>query len=137
MKFKAEIHIIILALTLLLCSCDGVTNTGSDIVFPDDSVSYTKHVEPFTLSNCALAGCHGAITAPNTYSMYNYFDYDNFLGLIIRGNPEGSTYYQVLIYGKYQSSKGIPHLTYIDFSVITDNQIKGIYTWIKEGGVLN
>lgn len=123
--------IIILIITLaVLYSCtEGTIISDYDIIFPENNVSYLYHVQPFLRANCAFAGCHG-VTAAANINLGDYFTMMSVPGLVIPKNPDASQLNQIL-------EEIQPHTTQIYRGNITENQIRGMNTWVKEGALNN
>lgn len=130
---------IILKLTsfLLVANLIYFTNSckeeiESDIVFPDSGVSYIQHVEPLFIQTCVYMGCH----ASDTYEQFGFSldSYQNIFsrpGIIIHGDPDAS----ILVH-RIEGRFGLLRMP-LNQPPLTDNQIKGIKTWIKEGARAN
>jgi hypothetical protein len=115
---------------LSLINCNGTTiNSPKDIVFPDSNVSYLYEVNPFLKVTCEFSGCHN-YSASGGIDLTDYFEMMKSPGLIIPGNPDGSYLIQVL-------ELTIPHFTYYERAYITDNHLKGMRRWVKEGAINN
>jgi uncharacterized membrane protein len=123
----------VLLISIGLVSCkDTTTNPSSEIVFPNDSVSFSKQVEPLFQQKCAHSPCHGG-SAPAADLNLTYPSYTSLLsspGLVIPGDANHSTLVQHLE-GKF-SPMPPPN-----FPQLTQNQITGIKTWINEGAKPN
>jgi uncharacterized membrane protein len=117
-----------------LISCkDTQTNPTSEIVFPNDSVSFTKHVGPLFQQRCTGSPCHGSSTQNTTGLNLEYPSYTallGFPGLVIPGDANHS----ILV----QQIEGSPPLMPPSKSPqLTQNQITGVKKWIDEGAQLN
>jgi hypothetical protein len=126
---KNVAFILIFVMILILSCSEGNIISDFDIEFPEKDVSYLYHVQPFLRANCAYSGCHGYNAAGNI-NMADYFTMMNVPGLVLPGNPNGSQLNQVL--------EGVqPHPFDIYRGEITQNQIDGMRTWVKEGAQNN
>lgn len=128
MKTKA-INILIL-FGLLFWGCDNVLNNSSNIVFPEKNVSFNLHVQPFVKYNCSFSGCHDDYSQAGMRRMTDYFSLfeTSNLGLIVPYDTTNGRLLQILTLQN--------HLTPLKWN-FTDNQIKGMKTWIIEGARLN
>jgi uncharacterized membrane protein len=113
-----------------LISCkDTQTNPSLEIVFPNDSVSFTKHVQPLFQQRCTGSPCHGSsaqnISGLNLEYPYAYTNIMT-LGLVVPGDAIHSVLYQ-----KIEGSS--PLMPPSKSTQLTQNQISGIKTWINEG----
>lgn len=127
MKIKLSIFFLIL-ISIFSCT-EGTIISDYDIIFPDENVSYLYHVQPFLKANCAFAGCHG-VTAAGGIDMSEYFPMMSVPGLVIPLKPEASQLNQIL-------EEIQPHQTLFYRGNITDNQIIGMNTWVREGAINN
>ncbi|HOV92297.1 MAG TPA: hypothetical protein PLC04_04360 [Candidatus Kapabacteria bacterium] len=122
--------LMVLILMTYGCSESSIYSNGENIVFPDSNVKFTAQVLPFLRYNCAYAGCHSGFSKAGGVVLDDYFEIMQYPGLIIPGNPDGSILVQIL-------ENRLPHLTYFYRGSITDNHIRGVRQWIKEGALLN
>jgi hypothetical protein len=118
-----------------LISCkDTQTNPSSEIVFPNDSVSFTRHVGPLFQQKCTGSSCHGG-SAPQA-------------GL----NLEYTSSYQALMYHnptlvvprntncllmERLDGRFLPQMPLPKSPQLNQNQINGVKIWIEEGAQLN
>ncbi len=118
-------------LTVVLgAGCDENTvSKPEDIVFPDSSVSFQRHVLPFFQLTCAYAGCHDDQTQAGGIALTSYFNLWTKPGLIIPGDPDNSVLVQIL-------EGRLPHPPSFQARV-TQNHIRGIRQWIAEGAKNN
>jgi uncharacterized membrane protein len=124
---------LVLLISSGLISCkDTQTNSSVDIVFPNDSVSFTKHVEPLFQQRCSGSGCHGGSTPAYDLNLEppSYNALINSGGLVIHGDANHSILFQSIV--------GNPPLMPPSKSTqLTQNQITGIKKWIDEGAKYN
>src|SRR5688572_28877125 len=52
-------------------ACTGVTDP-QEITFPDSSVSYVRHMQPFLNLSCANGGCHDKTSPPGGIDLTDY-----------------------------------------------------------------
>lgn len=114
---------------IFYCCKDTVVNQNQEIEFPEKNISYTQHVGPLLQQKCAIGGCH----TQNGYKPNLEYpaSYTSLLDYIVIGNPEHSTLIQ-LLEGTLPPKMPPPNTT-----SLTENQIKGIKTWIREGAKAN
>jgi hypothetical protein len=132
MKSIPVTMVALVAASFALSSCKNTINTPlGDIVFPADSISYSRQVQPLFNVGCNYSGCHDDQTRAGNLSLTNYIDATTDQpGVVIAGNPSGS----ILI----QRIKGTgPIMPPLPYSPLSQNQIQGLTTWIKEGAHLN
>ena len=117
-------------LVLILTSCqESIITSNRDIVFPDSTVSYIKHVQPFIAVTCAYQGCHSDDPQQAKFSMttHSALIFAMAGGLVRPKNPDGS-----LLVQKLEGTS--PHPYYFRWKdKVTQNQKKGIRKWIEEG----
>jgi len=90
-----------------------------------DTVYFTNTILPLIISNCAMPGCHDAITMREGLNLTSY---SAIAALVRPGNPTGSRLYRVL---SSSDDKMPPN------SSLTSVQINEIYTWILQGAKQN
>lgn len=121
---------ILLVLALEGSGCkDTTTAPGGDIVFPDSSVSYMAHVQPYFNLRCANYGCHDDQSRAGNLSLTSYYALRERPGIVVPGNAEASLLMQ-RIDGRLPHPLNVPIL-------INENQLKGIKKWIDEGALNN
>lgn len=131
-RFALLVSTVCIPLTSLILSCgkDSNPTAPSDITFPDSNVSYGRHVQPLFLTTCATAGCHDDVTKQSALSLSTYENATVRPGIIVAGNPDGSVLVQRI------EGRILPRMPF-NRPPLTDNQIRGIRTWIKEGAKNN
>lgn len=109
---------------------DSTTAPGNEIVFPDDSVSYSQHVQPYFNLRCAYFGCHEDQTRAGNLSLTSYTN-TVFArpGIVVQGNSASSLLMQKI-------DGRLPHPLNVPI-IINENQLNGIKKWIDEGGKNN
>lgn len=127
---KAINYIIFLSSIILLTNCDDSPVSGEDVVFPENNISYTNHVEPFMRQACAYQGCHGGANPASGLLLSDYFVLTSEPGLIIPNNPDGSRLIQIM-------ENPNTHITPFIRSDINENTINGMRQWILEGAKIN
>ena len=130
--------VIAVACFFLTCK-DSSSDAGkSTVVFPASGVSYGKHVGPMFLQACAFPGCHAEDTFEAMgFSLDIYERATALPGIIIPClknqpcNPEAS-----ILVRRIEGLDGTNRMPLFQ-PALTDNQINGIKTWIKEGAPNN
>ncbi len=119
--------IISISVILFISGCDDTSLTNINI--PTSNVSYAQHVQPILNVKCAVTGCHDAATSAGAYNME---DYTNTVKIpfIIPKDPNNS-----LMVLTVTGQGGLPLMPPINASILpmTDIEITGLKTWIKEG----
>jgi len=131
------LYIVIIIVSLSwISSCDNSIPTWqeSNIEFPtgDSIPSFVNHVRPFAQQKCSYAGCHSDFTMAGGRRITDYFSYFEAanIGFVVGDNPDASLFYQVM------NAKN-PHLVNYRIVAPSQNQISGIYKWIKAGAPNN
>ncbi len=123
---------LIALLSLALSACKNDLTGNAPIVFPPSNVSYSKQVQPFMDEKCAFPGCHDD-NAPGTPATVSFTTYDNICysvsGIVEKGDANGS------LLGEYVNGK-FQHDPLMS-SLMNQNQVQGIITWINEGAPEN
>lgn len=142
METRSNVHTVLTrmllagCLTLAVVSCKDQNPTGpggspSNIVFPNDSISYSIHVQPLFNQACNFAGCHddGQHDSPLRLTSYGNAVL-SIPGIVVPRNPDGSR-----LVLRIQGSVGqrMP----VNGNPLNQNQINGIRTWIAEGAKNN
>jgi hypothetical protein len=121
-------------------SCKSNTepeDNNGGIVYPDSGLSFSQHIRPIFLNDCASTGtCHqSAIRAGGLDLESDPPDFISSYGqVVIPFRSDQSILYQVLFGPVANVSNRMPPP---DFSVagLRDNEIKAIGTWIDEGAI--
>ena len=128
------------------CSEEGTNPENEKFVLPDSNISFYEDIEPMLQVRCGLeSGCHSPTDIDNRLlytvlvnkiSLINHQirNGERLVDLSIhRTNPEIAPLYLIL-------SEGYPEPFYdqmpppvLNRNPLTDNQIKGIKQWIREG----
>ena len=128
-KFLFFTLILVFMFAVIFSACSWTTG-GTDIIFPDENVSFMLHVQPFLALNCAYSPCHAGFNPQGIPVLTEYHFVISTPGFIVSGNPDGSRFVQIL-------EKRTPHFTNFYRGNIKDNHIQGIRTWIREGAINN
>ncbi len=118
-----------IGIIFLFFSCKD-TVTGDDIdkrAIPDKDVSYTKHIQPVFDIKCNSSGCHNDEDRAGSISLTSYQNTTADLSVVFPGQPQNSRLATAI-----QPSTSIP-MPPMAYPPLTENQVKGIITWIKEG----
>jgi uncharacterized membrane protein len=88
-----------------------------------DTVYYTLDIQPILTANCAMSGCHDAITRADGVNLSNYTRTMS-TGGVVAGNPSSSDLYSEIVRGK-MPPRGYPALTQAQKDLIAK--------WINQG----
>jgi len=89
-------------------------------------MSFKDNVQPIIISNCTQSGCHGVRGGE-----FELVTYDNVMAHIQAGDPHGSKLYKTI------SANAIGKMPPAPNAHLTDEEIKIIYLWIKQGAQNN
>jgi len=119
----------------LIYSCDD-TLTASDIdnkIIPDSDVSYGEYIQPLLTVKCAMSGCHDSSTQAAGVILTSWGFVTSDYSIVAPYYPANSKLVWAI---EGNGAKTMPPLGG-SITPMTDNQIKGIKTWIKEGAKNN
>ena len=114
---------------------DTITADQVDsVVIPSSNVSYSKYIQPVLNLKCATGGCHDDITKQSGISFTTWSNTVANPNVVFPGKPENSSIvYSIKGQAPYQPmpppNSGI--------RAMTNNQVDGVTTWIKEGAKNN
>lgn len=113
----------------VLASCDSSNPVKQlqQIVFPDSGVSYSQHVQPVFNVTCTYSGCHDDASRAGSLSLTSWSNTNADPGNVVPYDPDHSKLVQIL-------ERKLIHSGPLD---TTQNHIKGIRQWVKEGGKSN
>lgn len=108
------------------CSSQDTITSPQEIVFPESNVKFQNHVLPLLRLTCGVGICH---SSTSTIPLTNYTEVVSRAGLVIAKMPSESTLVQFM-------EGTLPHPVIVNYTY-SDNQIKGVRTWINEGALNN
>lgn len=127
-------YIVLILSSLISCKDESpVSNDSGSILFPENGVSYARHIQPLFQRRCAFSGCHGGsspaagldLTTPSYHNLMNHQP-----RLVTSGEPQNSLLVQRI------EGTILPRMP-LNSQPLTENQIRGIRTWIQEGAANN
>jgi hypothetical protein len=137
MNNKRSFVLVVLFITAFLslrCEEEEVQNPN-EIVFPEQGVSYGKHVEPLFFRSCIFSGCHNAeAKEEGKLSLETFNDAISFPGVIIPRDTINSRLIQ-RVKGLGALGRMPPPTSRV--APLNDNQIHGLAVWIMEGAQNN
>ena len=134
---------LIAVFSILQCSDSGTSPEDTQFVFPDSNISFIEHVQPMFEVKCGTeSGCH---SPGNTEIRFTYSDLISRSGVINHILPNGEVLVNLAIHQKnpalaplylillegYQDMVG--RMPPLNRTGLNENQLNGIYQWIKEG----
>lgn len=120
----------------LFTACDDtITNQNIDaIIIPSSNVSYSQYIQPLFNIKCTSSGCHDNASRAGGLSLTTYSNVIADPSVVFPGQPENS----ILVWAieGNAGAKPMPPIT-APVTPMTQNQVQGIKTWIKEGAQNN
>mgnify|MGYP000427485228 CR=1 FL=1 len=129
-------NLLILSLIVLIAfvACeDSITSDYLDnVVIPDEKVSYNEYIQPVLNVKCGTSGCHDDENRAGDYSVSNWANVVT-PGIVDPGNVETSRLVWRI------EGLGVEYMPPVGSVVkpLTQNQVDGIKTWIREGAKNN
>ncbi|HSD64845.1 MAG TPA: c-type cytochrome domain-containing protein [Ignavibacteriaceae bacterium] len=111
---------------------DTVTAADIDkVVIPDSNVSYSKYIQPVFNVKCNSSNCHADASQAGGIDLTTCSNTTADPSVVFPGEPDNSR----LVW----SIEGIGNFPMPPpgYPTLTQNQIKGVRTWIKEGAQCN
>ena len=129
--FYKMLIVLVAAASVLVNSCDD-TVSAEDIdnrVIPDSDVSFTTDLLPVFNLKCSTGHCHNSSYMAGGYSMETWSSVVQ-AGIVNPGSPETSR-----LVWRIDAKFGYELMPPVGGSIVplTENQVRGIYTWIAEG----
>ncbi len=129
-KIKSFILIIIAIISI---SCDDSINPIYQEI-PSENVSYSRHIQPLFNVKCTNSGCHDNSTRAGNLSLTSWANTTADLQIVVPYHPENS----ILVWSiEGRSASGLMPPPTAPITPLTNNQIEGIKTWIREGAQAN
>jgi len=98
---------------------------------PESDISFQKYIQPIFTARCSQSGCHDDIAKAGGYSVTQWSNITQ-PGIVDPYNPDTSR----LIW-RIAPGFGFPIMPPISYGYLTENQIRGIETWVEEGAQNN
>jgi hypothetical protein len=121
-------------LLLLYLGCEDSTSNIDDDEIPQTNVSYSKHIQP--IFNIKCVNCHGVGVTEAGLDLTTWSGTIADPSIVVPTEPDNSK----LVWTIDQPPKpGFPVMPPIGspYFPVTQNQLRGIKTWIAEGAVNN
>jgi hypothetical protein len=103
------------------------TTTPNDTTPISDKLCFNQDILPILLSNCAISGCHDAITHQENINLSNYSSLMAINEMVIPNNPNNSKLIQSVSPGAEELMPPSP------MAPLSQNQIDLLKRWINEG----
>jgi len=121
---------------VIYTGCDSTTVESIDSkTIPSSNVSYLNHIQPVFNIKCAVEGCHDVENRAGGLALTTWSATTDDQTIVFPGDPTTSRLVWV-IDANYGSTTPMPPIN-SGIPTLTDNQIEGIKTWIKEGAKNN
>ncbi len=121
-------------LTAILTGCkDTVTGNQLDsVVIPSSNVSYSQYIQP--IFNVKCINCHGNGTTDGGINLTTWATTTADANVVFPGYPDNSSLVWAI-----EGQAGVSPMPPISspYKALTQNQIQGVRTWIKEGAKNN
>lgn len=120
-----------LILVLFSCSKSGSGPDENGFNFPDSNLSFSQHIRPIFLADCATGGiCHQTAVQAGGLDLETLSPtfLSNSANVVVPFNAQASLLYQLL----FLDANGIPRMP-LDRARLDDAKINAIGTWIDEG----
>lgn len=104
-----------------------ICDTTHDSIIPSDKLCFNQDILPILLSNCAISGCHDAITHQENMNLSTYSSLMSINGMVIPNNPNNSKLIQTISPGAEELMPPSP------MAPLSQNQIDLLKRWINEG----
>lgn len=121
--------LIVFMFAIIACD-DTITNEEIDNrTIPSSNVDYYEHIQPVLSIKCATSFCHDDGSRAGGLSLTNYQNTTSDITIVFPGDPDLSK----LVWAIEGSGGTQPMPPAGAAPPLTENQIKGIRTWIAEG----
>jgi hypothetical protein len=131
---KKLITFLIIIITFTLIDCDNAVNSNDidNVVIPDSNVSYSQYIQP--VFNIKCVNCHGVGITEANLDLTTWSGTIADPSVVFPGEPENSKLVWTI-----EGRAGFPPMPPIGspYLPLTENQIKGVRTWILEGAKNN
>ena len=128
------VSIILLIVNFIACDDTITINDVDNTTIPDENVSFADHIYPLLQVKCAFSGCHASPSPADGLDFTTYANVTSDVTVVFPGEPDLSSMVWAIEPNNTAASKMPPIETGL---ALTENQINGIRTWIKEGAKNN
>ncbi len=118
---------------VLFAACDDSIN-ARDIdnqIIPAQNVSYSEHIQPVFNVKCNNSGCHNSSDMAGGLSLITWANTVSDPAVVFPFEPDVSKLYWAI------TNNGAQLMPPLGYQPLTQNQIDGIKTWIREGAKNN
>ena len=120
------------AIILFQACKDSITDSKiPDEDIPESNISFQKYIQPIFTARCSQSGCHDDFTKAGGYSVTSWTNITQ-PGIVDPYSPETSR----LIW-RIDPGYGLAIMPPLSYGYLTENQIRGIETWVAEGAQNN
>ncbi|MGK9477325.1 c-type cytochrome [Melioribacter sp. OK-6-Me] len=131
-KLISLIFILIFGSTIFF-NCDDTINQSEldSRPIPLSNISYAEHIQPVFDAKCNYSGCHNDADMAGGLSLTSHQNTTANYLIVAQGYPDNS---RLVLAVEGRTVNPMPPLGYWP---LTDNQIRAIRTWVKEGAKNN
>lgn len=130
-----KILLIIVVLVFILISCDDTitVDTVDNKTIPSSNVSFADHIYPVLQVKCAFTGCHAGPSPAGGIDLTSWANVTADPNIVFPYEPDLSR-----LVWSINGTSGVQEMPprYSGLA-LTENQIQGIITWIREGAKNN
>lgn len=113
-------------------ACDDTLNQIDDKIIPDQNVSFNEHLLPVFQLKCNNSGCHNSQYRAGGLSLETCAEATESPLIVFPFEPDNSS-----IIWAIENQSGASQMPPLGYQPLTENQRKGIRTWIEEGAKCN
>ncbi len=124
---------LLISVSIILFSCDDTINQSEldSRPIPLSNISYAEHIQPVFDAKCSYSGCHNDADMAGGLSLTSHSNTTANYLIVAPGYPDNS---RLVLAVEGRTVNPMPPLGYWP---LTDNQIRAIRTWVKEGAKNN
>ncbi len=127
--------ILIIGLVFSVIGCDDTLTVQNvdDKVIPDSNVSFAEHIYPVFQVKCAFSGCHSSSNPADGIDLSTWAGVTADPNIVFPGEPDLSRLVWAI-----EDTPPISPMPPVGYAkAVTENQLTGNKTWIKEGAKNN
>ena len=120
------------SIAVIYLSCDDTTTNVDNNVIPDSNISYSQHIQPIFNAKCV--NCHGVGYTKAGLNLTTWAGTTADPNIVFPGEPDNSK-----LVWSIEGNPAVSPMPPIDspYPALTQNQVNGVKTWIKEGAKNN
>jgi mono/diheme cytochrome c family protein len=120
------------SIAVIYLSCDDTTTNVDNNVIPNSNISYSQHIQPIFNAKCV--NCHGVGDTKAGLNLTTWAGTTADPSIVFPGEPDNSK-----LVWSIEGNPAVSPMPPIDspYPALTQNQVNGVKTWIKEGAKNN